>query len=181
MSVTILSDMLDGRPAETKSCVEEKVYQFLENSGIGFQHIEHTNADTIDDCHIIEHYIGAKICKNLFLKNSAETQYYLLLMDGDTKFDSKVISHQINSTRLSFSTPENMFKYLGVEPGSASVMGLLNDVASDIKILVDSKLFDEEFFCCHPCKNTSTLRFRTVDIFEKFIPLTDHTYTVVNL
>ncbi len=181
MSLTILSDVLDGRPQETKTCVEEKVYQFLENAGISFQHINHTNADTIDDCHIIENYIGAKICKNLFLKNSAETQYYLLLMDGDTKFDSKIVSHQINSTRLSFSSPENMLKYLGVEPGSASVMGLINDVNSYIHLLVDSKLLAEEFFCCHPCINTSTLKFRTVDIFDKFVPMTNHLYTVVNL
>lgn len=181
MSVNILSELYEGRPVDRKSPTEEKVYDFLIKSGISFQCIEHTAADTIEDCHLIENYIGAKICKNLFLKNSAATQYYLLLMNGDTKFDSKVISHQINSTRLSFSTPENMLKYLGVEPGSASVLGLINDTDSKIILLVDSKLFDDEFFCCHPCKNTSTLRFRTADIFNKFIPLTEHTYTVVNL
>lgn len=181
MSISILSELSDGRPSGEISSVENAVYDFLEKALIKYKYIEHSAADTIADCHIIEKHIGAKICKNLFLKNSAGTQYYLLLMDGDARFDSKVISRQVNSTRLSFGSPDNMIKLLGFEPGSASVMGLINDKNSSVKLIVDSKLLTEDYFCCHPCKNTATLKFRTADIFEKFVPMTGHTYIIVNL
>ena len=181
MSVTILSDVICGRPECKKSSTEEKIYSFLSENDFSFQHIEHSPADTIEDCHEIEKYLEAVICKNLFLRNSAETKYFLLLISPDTKFDSKVISKQIQSSRLSFASAEKMIDILGVEPGSASIMCLINENASDVTLLIDTQLLDNEFFCCHPCKNTTTLKFKTKDIIERFISITGHNYTIVNL
>lgn len=181
MSVTILSDVICGRPESEKSTTEENVYRFLSENFLSFLCIEHSPADTNEDCHEIEKYLDAVICKNLFLRNSAETKYFLLLMSPDTKFDSKIISKQIQSSRLSFASADKMIEILGVEPGSASIMCLINDSASDVSLLIDSRLLENEYFCCHPCKNTATLKFKTKDIFERFISITGHNYTIVNL
>ena len=102
-------------------------------------------------------------------------------MDGNTKFDSKVISRQICSTRLSFADTDDMVSMLGINPGSVSVMGLINDTSASVSLLIDSRLLEKEHFCCHPCRNTSTLKFSTNDILNRFIPATNHNYTVVNL
>ncbi len=181
MSVSIFSDVIYGRPESEKSATEEKIYSFLSENYFSFYHIEHSPADTIEDCHEIEKYLDAVICKNLFLRNSAETKYFLLLMSPDAKFDSKVISKQVQSSRLSFASADKMIDILGVEPGSASIMCLINDNASDVTLLIDAQLLNNEYFCCHPCKNTSTLKFKTKDIIERFISITGHNYTVVNL
>ena len=168
-------------PVESRSEVEDKTYAFLKEHNISFSRIDHVEANTIAECREIEKVLGAEICKNLFLKNSAKTQYYLLLMDGNTKFDSKVISRQICSTRLSFADTDDMVSMLGINPGSVSVMGLINDTSASVSLLIDSRLLEKEHFCCHPCRNTSTLKFSTNDILNRFIPATNHNYTVVNL
>ena len=49
------------------------------------------------------------------------------MMPGNKVFKTKEVSHQIGSTRLSFASPDNMMKHLGLEPGSVSIMGLMND------------------------------------------------------
>lgn len=181
MSVEILSAVITGRPNGRKSDIEEKTYAFVDKIGLEYSHIEHSPAETIEACHIIEEHLNAKICKNLFLKNSASTEYFLLIMDGDTRFDSKVISHQVGSTRLSFASADDLRLYLGIEPGSVSIMGLINDKEQKVKLLVDSNLLEELYFCCHPCKNTTTLKFKTEDIINKFIPESGHDCTVVYL
>ena len=180
MSIEFLSELNNGRPEATKSEIEEKVYSFLNDIGVGFQSIEHSPAETIQICHEIEKKLDAGICKNLFLKNSAQTQYYLLLLDGDTKFESKIIAGQINSTRLSFASSEKLYEYLGLEAGSVSVLGLLNDKASQAKLLIEDKLLDEEYFCCHPCRNTTTLKFKTSDIINCVIPAMGYDFTVIH-
>ena len=181
MGIVRCSALFSCRPEEKRSDIEEKTYNFLEKTNIDFSRIDHEAAETIELCHEIEKYLEANICKNLFLKNSAKTQYYLLLMNGNTKFDSKVVSHQISSSRLSFSSETDMIEKLSVTPGSVSIMCLINDTEHNIKLLIDSSLLEEEYFCCHPCKNTSTLKFRTADIINKFLPATGHDYTVVYL
>lgn len=181
MRVVSNSTVFYSRPNSSKSDIEEKTYDFLEKCKIDFSRIDHEPANTISDCHEIEKFLNADICKNLFLKNSAKTQYYLLLMDGCKKFDSKVISHQIGSTRLSFASADDLLKYLNIQPGSVSIMGLINDENNSVKVLIDSGLLEKKFFCCHPCKNTSTLKFCTEDIINRFLPATNHTFTVVNI
>ena len=174
--MNIISDvtLYNSRPSEKRSDIEEKTYDYLESCNINFQRIDHKPADTIELCHEIEKYLNAKICKNLFLRNSAKTQFYLLLMDGNKPFVSKEVSKKLQSTRLSFATPDELYKYLGIKPGSVSVLSLINDTDCKIKLAADKDLMKEEYFCCHPCMNTSTLKFRTTDIFDIFIPSTKH-------
>ena len=74
-----------------------------------------------------------------------------------------------------------MEHYLDTHPGSASVLGLMNDREHEVRLLVDRDLLSEEFFGCHPCLNTSSLRFRTADLFEKILPAVGHEPTFVEL
>lgn len=181
MNIVVNSKIYNTRPDEKRTHVEETTYDFLNSHDIEFSRIDHLPADTIEACHEIEKYLDAHICKNLFLRNSAKTQFYLLLMCGDKTFVSKEISKKLSSTRLSFASPEDMEHYLGLAPGSVSILGIINDKENAIKIAVDSDLTEMEFFCCHPCKNTSTLKFRTEDIFDTFIPAAGHEYTVIDV
>ena len=82
----------------------------------------------------------------------------------DKKFKTKDISKQINSSRLSFAPEEKMLEYLDITPGSVSVLGLMNDKEKKVQLLVDEDVLCSEYFGCHPCVNTSSLRVKTEDI-----------------
>ena len=102
-------------------------------------------------------------------------------MPGEKKFLTKELSAQIQSARLSFAGPEDMLKYLDIEPGAVSVMGVMNDASKAVQLLIDADLMDWEYIGCHPCVNTSSMRIRREDLLEKFLPATGHTPEVVRL
>ncbi|MBQ9824939.1 MAG: hypothetical protein IJM63_10605 [Solobacterium sp.] len=87
-----------------------------------------------------------------------------------THFKTKELSKQINSSRLSFAEEEYMVRFLDVYPGSATVLGLMNDKDHHVKTVIDEDVFKEEMFGCHPCVNTSSIRFRTKELTEKIFP-----------
>lgn len=170
-----------GRPADTRIDKEERCYTLLDELGIEFWRVDHEYADTIEACHEIEGLLGCEICKNLLLTNRQQTELYLLLMPGDKPFKTKLLSKQINTARLSFGTPEQMLAALDITPGSVSVLGLMNDAEGRVKLLIDRDLLNAEFFGCHPCINSSTLKLRTADVMDKLIPAMHHAPTLVEL
>ncbi len=170
-----------GRPQDIRGEKETKVYDVLDSLEIEYERIDHDKADTMELCLEIDKALGCAICKNLFLCNRQKTDFYLLMMPGDKPFKTKDLSAQINSSRLSFADSCAMEKYLGLMPGSASVTGLIFDTENNVTLLVDKELLESEFIGCHPNINTSSLKIRTKDIFEKLVPYTNHTYKVVEL
>ena len=179
--MNITETLFTGRPADTRTPREERCYDLLDSLGVEYYRVDHEHADTIQDCELVENLLGAKICKNLFLTNRQQTDFYLLIMPGEKPFKTKLLSKQINTARLSFGTPEQMERYLDTLPGSASVLGLMNDRENRVRLLVDKDLLSEETFGCHPCQNTSSLRFRTAELFERILPAMHHEPTFVEL
>ena len=160
---------------------EVRVYEELDRLGIPYTRMDHEPAFDMKSCAAIDRALGAPICKNLFLCNRQRTKYYLLLMPGDKPFKTKELSAQIGSSRLSFGSPEDMRRLLGTDPGAASVMGLMNDTAGEVSLLADEDVLKEEYLGCHPCVNTSSLKLRTRDVFEVFVPAEGHRVTPVCL
>lgn len=173
----------NGRPQniENRLSKEIKCYDFLDSLNVEYQQMDHPAADTMEICKMREQELGARICKNLVLCNRQETAFYLLLMPADKQFKTKDISAQINSSRLSFASSENMIKLLDTTPGSASVLSLMNDSEKVVTLLIDSEVLEEEYFACHPCINTSSLKFKTADLKEKVLPALDHRQIIVKL
>ena len=171
----VLLELLDGRPEK-----EIRVYDFLVHLGIEYKRVDHEPAFTMEVCEEIDKMLQATICKNLFLCNRQKTQFYLLMMPGDKPFKTKILSKQIGTARLSFASPEHMQELLDITPGSVSVLGLMND-GGKVHLVIDSDLLKDEFIGCHPCINTSTLKIKTADIIEKFLPEVGHDYAVVSL
>lgn len=172
-----------GRPQidEGRQAREMKTYDLLDRLGIEYDRIDHEAAETMEVCREIDETLGALICKNLLLCNRQGTAFYLLMMPGDKPFRTKELSAQINSARLSFASAERMVEYLDIHPGSLSVMGLANDTEHHVRLLIDEDVLKGEFLGCHPCVNTSSLRLRTSDVIQIFLPAVKHDYTVVHL
>ena len=176
-------ELYNGRPASAEGRLERELrtYDFLDGLGIPYVRTDHEPAMNMEDCAAVDAVLGVVMCKNLFLCNRQKTAFYLLLMPGDKKFKTKELTKQINSARLSFAGPEEMLRYLDIEPGAVSVMGLMNDKEKHVQLLIDEDVLQGEYIGCHPCVNTSSLKMKTADIKDKFLPATGHTYRVVHL
>lgn len=173
-----------GRPKSENGRLEKEIrtYDLLDSLEIEYERVDHEEANTMEACLAIDEVLApAVICKNLFLCNAQKTKFYLLMIREDKKFLTKDISKQINSARLSFAPAEYMEKFLDITPGSVSVLGLMNDTENNVSLLVDEDVLKAEYFGCHPCINTSSLRLKTADVFQTFLESVEHGYTVVKL
>lgn len=182
-------ELVNGRPENTEGRPDKevRVYDFLDSLGVNYQRIDHEPAMTMEACEEIDRTLSegeensVSICKNLFLCNRQETEFYLLLIPGDKPFKTKYLSAQIGSSRLSFAKPEYMEKYLDITPGSVSVLGLMNDHEKKVRLLIDEDVLKDAYFGCHPCINTSSLKIRMEDLTEKIIPALGHEPEIVRL
>ena len=175
--------LMAGRPESNEGRLprEIRTYDYLDKLGIYYQRTDHERADNMEACNAIDAVLGVIICKNLFLCNRQKTAFYLLMMPGDKKFKTKELSAQIQSARLSFAEPADMLKYLDIEPGAVSIMGLMNDSDHGVQLLIDEDVLKDEYIGCHPCVCTSSLKLKTKDVIDCFLPATGHTYRTVHL
>lgn len=171
-----------GRPVSEEGRLprEIQVYDFLDKLSIPYERADHAQADTIEACRDIDQALQVNMCKNLFLCNAQASAFYLLLLPGDKKFRTSVFSKQMGCSRLSFAAA-HMEAFLSISPGSVSVLGLMNDKEHRVKLAIDRELLEEPFLGCHPCVNTSSLKIKTSDILEKFLPAVEHDFTLVDL
>ena len=176
-------ELVKGRPATNEGRLDKEIrcYDLLDSLGVEYQRIDHEAAMTMEACVEIDKVLDATICKNLLLCNRQNTAFYLLMIPGDKVFKTSVLSKEIGSSRLSFAKPEYMEEFLDITPGSVSVLGLMNDHDHHVELLMDEDVLKGEYFGCHPCINTSSLRIKTSDLMEKIIPAMDHPARVVVL
>ena len=173
----------NGRPADCSGRLDKEIrcYDLLDSLGIDYQRIDHEPANTMEACAAIDQALEATICKNLLLCNRQCTAFYLLMIVGDKVFKTSQLSKQIGSSRLSFASGEYMAQYLDITPGSVSVLGLMNDKENHVQLLIDEDVLKGEYFGCHPCINTSSLRLKTADLMEKIIPAMGHAPRIVTI
>lgn len=162
---------------------EIRSYRLLDKLGIEFDRTDHFDrpATTMEVCADVDSILGVHICKNLFLCNRQKTKYYLLIMPGDKPFKTKELSGQMGISRLSFADERAMSELLDVRPGSVSVLALMNDKERLVTLVIDEDVLKEEFFGCHPCENTSSIRFCTSELSEKLFPELGVVPTIVHL
>ena len=172
-----------GRPADTTGRLDReiRVYDLLDGLGIPYERTDHEEANTMEACLEIDRVLETVICKNLFLCNRQNTKFYLLMMPGDKPFKTRDLSAQIGSSRLSFAGADAMAQYLNIKPGAVSVMGLMNDRDNHVQLLIDKPVLECPTLGCHPCVSTSSLRMKTADVMNIFLPAVHHAPIVVDL
>ena len=175
--------LYNGRPANSSDRLEKEIrtYDLLDRLEIPYQRLDHEPLPTIDACREVDTLLNIDICKNLFLCNAKKTEFYLLLLPGKKKFRTACLSKQIGSSRLSFADPEFMIQFLDITPGSVSVLGLMNDRDNKVQLLIDKDVLSFEFFGCHPCINTSSLKMKTADLIDRILPAINHNFILVDL
>lgn len=160
---------------------EAATFDLLEALGIAYDRVSSEPADNMEKCAAVSEVLGIPICKNLFLCNRQKSQFYLLCMGPDKPFYTKDLSRQIGSARLSFAPEESLWELLHCTPGSTTILGLVHDTEHNVRLLIERNIYEAEYLSCHPCICTSSLKLKTADILDKFLPYTGHEATVVEL
>ncbi len=148
--------------------VEQKVLDALAALGIVWVRHEHPPVFTVEDTKRHWRDLNAAHCKNLFLRNNKGNRHYLVITEASKSVDLKALTRALGEDRLSFGSPERLKRCLGLEPGSVSPFGLLNNVGRDVRVIVDADLRAAERLGFHPNLNTATIEVARVD-FERFL------------
>ncbi|MBR4701494.1 MAG: prolyl-tRNA synthetase associated domain-containing protein [Oscillospiraceae bacterium] len=173
----------NGAPANLaeRTARESRCYAFLDKLGVVYRRADHEAAATMELCREIEKSLGCPICKNLLLTNRQQTDFYLLLMEGEKVFKTKYLSKALGCARLSFATDEQMLQLVDIMPGSLSVLGLMNDPDKKVRLVIDKPVLQQPEIGFHPCLNTSTLAVSMGDFTGTILPALRHEPTVVEL
>lgn len=165
-----------------RSANEIRIYKLLEELGIEFSRVDHEEVCSIEDCRAIDELLApAHHCKNLFLCPTNKSQYYMLVMEENKKFNSGKISKQVNSSRLQFGSDEALEEYLGLKPGAVGALALVADEACRVQLLVDEEVLTAEYVTGHPGVNTASVSLRSKDLFDRYVKHTGHDYIVVKV
>jgi len=147
---------------------EQKVYEILRKLDISYIRHEHPPVFTVEEA--LRHWQGIKgaHCKNLFLRNKKGNHHYLVIIEHKKRAELKKLEDELGEDRLSFASEDRLRRYLGLEPGSVSPFGLINDSKKEVKVIIDQDLKSWGRINFHPNINTATVEMAYSD-FEKFL------------
>lgn len=126
---------------------------------------EHPPLATVEDAHAIWDRVPGAQVKNLFLKDAAK-QYWLVVVPGDPRMDTKALAPLIGAKRISFGSADDLRAILGVAPGSVTPLAMMNDARRQVRLVLHAKLIDEQLLLVHPLVNTATLAMPPADLLR---------------
>jgi Ala-tRNA(Pro) deacylase len=159
---------------------ERKVLDVLGSLGIAYVRHDHPPVFTVEDADRYWTELRGTHCKNLFLRNKKGNHHYLVVAPTSRNIDLRRLNKILGEDRLSFGSPERLSRFLGLEPGSVSPFGLINDAAKEVRVIVDEDLRNSRFLGFHPNINTVTLDISYED-FEKFLAWSGHEVRYLDL
>ncbi|WP_250674084.1 prolyl-tRNA synthetase associated domain-containing protein [Paraclostridium ghonii] len=160
--------------------MKKEIYNKLDELNIKYKILEHEEVFTADEFYKVTKDMPGHHCKNLFLKNSNKSTNYLVVVKHDKAVDLKEIRSQIGSSRLSFNSPERLYELMKVTPGSVNPFSIINDVNSEVEVLIDNDLLDGQNLNFHPAINTETFNI-SGDDFNKFLDYIDNKVIKVSI
>ncbi len=149
------------------------LYQQFQELNINYHKHEHPPIFTVAEAEKYERNLRGGKTKNLFVRNKKGDQHYLIVIDADKRADLKAVQAFLQSSKLSFASPERLYSHLGVKPGSVTAFALINDPDHQIKVIIDEDLMQEDYINFHPLRNDSTLEVAMAD-FNQFLAHLGH-------
>ena len=156
------------------------IYELLDSIDVSYERFDHPAVFTVNEAKRLSPEMDGASTKNLFLRDKKGIRHFLVIVPQDKQVDLKELSSILEASRLSFASPDRLKKYLGIEPGSVSILALLNDPEKTVEVFVDNELWNAEIILCHPLVNTSTLAI-TRDGIKQFLEKTGHNLMLVEI
>ncbi len=159
---------------------QKELYDLLENLDIRFDYYEHPPLATIEDAKIHWKDYNSGRCKNIFFRNHKGDRHYLVILEHLRQLDIHDLEKRLKQGKLSFASDQRLKKYLGVDPGSVTPFGLINDKEKHVHLFIDEKLNESERLAFHPNVNTASLVVLKTDLL-KFLSHTGNSYEFIRL
>ena len=156
------------------------IYAYLDQHGIAYERVDHLPVYTCEQARELVPELPGMEVKNLFLRDKKGRRHFLLVIDYDKNVDLKALSRLLDAPGLSMASPERLVRHLAVEPGSVTMLAVVNDEAGAVEVVVDAKVWAAERLRCHPLVNTATLSITRSDI-ERLFATTGHSAHVLEV
>ncbi len=144
--------------------MENEVYKLLDKLNIEYTKIEHPPLFTCEDNEKYNIKFDAVVCKNLFIRNSSKSQYYLVSLPLEERVDLKSLQMLLEEKRLSFGNENVLEEKLGIKSGAVSIFNIINLKDNDIIFVLDEEILKYEKVGFHPNINTETVIFNPKEI-----------------
>jgi len=131
--------------------------------GIKTETRDHAPVFTVEEARALRGKIPGGHCKSLFLKDEKGSIWLIVCLE-EARIDLKAAPARIGSRRLSFGKPDLLMEVLGVEPGSVTPFGLINDSAARTNVILDRAMMDLDLLSYHPLRNDATTTIRVADL-----------------
>ncbi len=158
----------------------EKVLQYLNEKGIEHTWYTHEEAPTIEIARTQWRNDGSKHCKNLFFRNHKGNRHYLVVLDCEQELDIHDLEKRLHQGKLSFASPQRMERYLGLQPGSVSPFGLINDYDNHVHLFLDANLKNHQSLSFHPNDNHATVVISQSE-FMRYLTEVGNSYEFIEL
>ena len=156
------------------------LYQFLAENHIEYKRHDHPPVYTVADVERLVPTLPAVKTKNLFLRDKKGRRHFLVAVPAPKRVNIKALGAVIGSGHMSFGSPDRLKKYLGVDPGSVTVLATINDPEHAVELIFDEVLWKEEVFQFHPLVNTSTLVISRENL-KRFFAKTGHEVRLIDV
>jgi Ala-tRNA(Pro) deacylase len=149
------------------------IYQFLSENNIEYERHDHPAVFTCEEANRLVPRLPAAKTKNLFLCDGKGQRHFLVVVGFEKMVDLKALALRLGLSKLRFASPKRLMKYLGVDPGAVSILGVINDSDGAVEVIFDENLWSSKSFQCHPLVNTSTLVI-SLNGLKRFLELSGH-------
>lgn len=173
MQGSILSGELNKNPMMD-------IYQFLAEHDIEYERHDHPPVFTCEEANRLVPPLPAAKTKNLFLRDRKGRRHFLVVVGYEKVVDLKALAFLLGVSKLSLASPERLKRFLCVDPGAVTILGVINDVNKAVEVIVDEDLWGSKAFRCHPLVNTSTLVISKENI-KRFLDKTGHEVRILNV
>ncbi|QLF68780.1 prolyl-tRNA synthetase associated domain-containing protein [Peteryoungia desertarenae] len=151
----------------------DDLFRFLDDLGIRHQTKTHPPVFTVAESVALRDEIPGGHTKNLFVKDKKDN-FFLLTVEENAVVDLKTVHTLIGAaSKVSFGKPEKLMEYLGVQPGSVTALGAINDTEKNVTFILDADLMQHEIINCHPLSNDATTSIGSTDLI-RFMEATGH-------
>ena len=176
-----VSSITHVAPAEFETPLQKVIYDTLSRLSIPFDRVSNSPSHTMEDAEAINSVLGGKMAKNLLLTNRQKNRFWLMVMAGDKPFVTRDFCAALGIPRVSFADETLLQEKLGVERGAANILCTLTHTPEDFTLVVDREVTERDGFMLPDGTVTGHLKLRTSDIFNRILPQTAHTPTVIDL
>lgn len=151
----------------------DQLFAALDALGIAHATVTHPPVFTVEQAARLRGEVAGAHTKNLFLRDKKHELYLVVALE-DANIDLKGLHRQLGASgRFSFGSSDLLREVWGVDPGSVTPFGAINDTQGRVTVVLDARMMEHETLNYHPLVNTMTTSIKRDDLV-KFLQSTRH-------